>query len=85
MPGFNPEGMTDEEVSLVTQYVNTVPPADILAYLEENDCFTEQAWFEAFRERLELSLFVALCTAYAHAKGELPNWRLTVPEVGKDA
>lgn len=66
---------------LITHYCNTVDPVDALNFLHSGDCFAEQAWISAVAVQIERQYVVAIMTAYASARGDLPGFLLTLPEV----
>lgn len=74
-----------EDITLLTEYVNTMDLKDALEYLETGDCLVELAWLETARREAVGQWRVAVATAYASARGELNSIRLTHPEVDGDA
>jgi hypothetical protein len=75
---------TPNDVALLAKYCNTVGIDDALAWLDENECFGEQAWLAAAQEALERQWTATVMTAYAHARGELESIILTLPADGPD-
>lgn len=70
-----------EDVTLVTGYCNSLPVEEALAFITENDCFTEQIWLQSVTEQMERQAVMNIMIAYAHAKGELTDIKLTLPPV----
>lgn len=76
-----PEPIDDADVTLITNYVNTVDIEEAMAYISDNDCFAEEAWLSFAAGKLAENWMIQVMTAYAHAKGELTSLELTLPEV----
>ena len=72
------------DVALLAKYCNTVDLDAALYWLDENQCFGEQAWLAAAREMMERQWTATVMTAYAHAKGELESISLTLPPTEAD-
>jgi len=84
MPDNEPEDLNPEDLTLLTEYVNTVSIEEVMDYLEAASCYTELAWLETARREAEGQGRVAVATAYAAARGELKPIRLTFPVVEDD-